>query len=59
MYRAKALGHNRATEYSADLGESVVERFEIEKGLREGLRNDEFRLYYQPKICLLYTSRCV
>lgn len=50
MYRAKALGHNRATEYSSDLGESVVERFEIEKGLREGLRNDEFRLYYQPKI---------
>ena len=50
MYRAKALGHNRATEYSADLGESVVERFEIEKGLREGLRNNEFHLYYQPKI---------
>jgi diguanylate cyclase (GGDEF)-like protein len=50
MYRAKALGHNRADEYSADLGESVVERYEIEKGVREGLRNDEFRLYYQPKI---------
>lgn len=50
MYRAKALGRNRATEYSADLGESVVERFEIEKGLREGLRNNEFHLYYQPKI---------
>jgi len=50
MYRAKALGHNRATEYSPDLGESVVERFEIEKGLREGLRNNEFHLYYQPKI---------
>ena len=50
MYRAKALGHNRANEYSADLGESVVERFEIEKGLRDGLLNDEFRLYYQPKI---------
>ncbi len=50
MYRAKALGHNRATEYSADLGESVAERFEIEKGLREGLRNNEFHLYYQPKI---------
>jgi diguanylate cyclase (GGDEF)-like protein len=50
MYRAKALGHNRVTEYSSDLGESVVERFEIEKGLREGLRNNEFHLYYQPKI---------
>jgi diguanylate cyclase (GGDEF)-like protein len=50
MYRAKALGHNRASEYSADLGESVSERYEIEKGVREGLRNSEFHLYYQPKI---------
>ena len=50
MYRAKALGHNRANEYSSDLGESVVERFEIEKGLREALKNNEFHLYYQPKI---------
>lgn len=50
MYRAKALGRNRASEYSAELGENAVERFEIEKGLRLGLENNEFHLYYQPKM---------
>ena len=50
MYRSKALGRDRYSEYSADLGESVVERFEIEKGMRLGLENNEFHLYYQPKM---------
>ena len=50
MYRAKALGRNRTSEYSADLGESAVARFEIEKGMRLGFENNEFHLYYQPKI---------
>ena len=50
MYRAKALGRARVSEYSADLGENAVERFEIEKGMRAGMLNNEFHLYYQPKI---------
>ena len=50
MYRAKAQGRNRTSEYSADLGEHAVERFEIEKGMRDGMQKDEFHLYYQPKI---------
>ena len=50
MYRAKALGRARISEYSADLGEDAVERFEIEKGMRAGMLNNEFHLYYQPKI---------
>ena len=50
MYRAKALGRNRTSEYSADLGENAIERFEIEKGMRHALENNEFQLYYQPKI---------
>ena len=50
MYRAKALGRARTSEYSADLGEVATERFEIEKGMRCGLQNNEFHLYYQPKI---------
>jgi diguanylate cyclase (GGDEF)-like protein len=50
MYRAKALGRNRTSEYSAELGEHAVERFEIEKGMRDGMQNGEFHLYYQPKI---------
>ena len=50
MYRAKAQGRARSNEYSADLGEDAVERFEIEKGMRSGMQNNEFRLYYQPKL---------
>ena len=50
MYRAKAQGRARANEYSADLGADAVERFEIEKGMRSGMHNHEFHLYYQPKI---------
>ena len=50
MYRAKALGRNRANEYSADLGENAVERFEIENAMRQGFENNEFHLYFQPKI---------
>ena len=50
MYRAKALGRARASEYSADLGADAVERFEIEEGMRSAMQNHEFRLYYQPKI---------
>ncbi len=50
MYRSKALGRNRVSEYSAELGESVTERFEIEKGMRLGMENNEFHLYYQPKM---------
>ena len=50
MYRAKAMGRNRISEYSAELGQNAVERFEIEKGMRHALENNEFHLYYQPKI---------
>ncbi len=50
MYRSKALGRNRASEYSAELGQGVTERFEVEKGMRLGMENNEFHLYYQPKV---------
>ena len=50
MYHAKELGRNRVCEYSPELGQSVVERFEIEKGMREALGKGEFQLHYQPKI---------
>ena len=50
MYRAKELGRNRVCEYTADLGQNIVERFELEKGMRDALRNEEFVLHYQPKV---------
>jgi diguanylate cyclase (GGDEF)-like protein len=50
MYRAKQLGRHRAALYSADLGQTAQERFEIESDMRKALEAGEFRLYFQPKI---------
>lgn len=50
MYRAKQLGRHRAALYSADLGQTAQERFEIESDMRKALDAGEFRLYFQPKI---------
>lgn len=50
MYKAKAGGRDRRVAYSAELGELALERFEVEKGLRRAVQEDELRLFYQPKI---------
>ncbi|MBL8516979.1 MAG: EAL domain-containing protein [Betaproteobacteria bacterium] len=50
MYKAKSTGRDRRIAYSSDLGEHALERFEVEKGLRRALQDNELRLFYQPKI---------
>lgn len=50
MYKAKSGGRDRRVAYSPELGELALERFEVEKGLRRAVQEDELRLYYQPKI---------
>jgi diguanylate cyclase (GGDEF)-like protein len=50
MYKAKSMGRDRSIAYSPELGEMAMERFEVEKGLRRAVQEDELRLYYQPKI---------
>ncbi|MDX2220622.1 MAG: EAL domain-containing protein [Burkholderiales bacterium] len=50
MYKAKSGGRDRRVAYSPELGELALERFEVEKGLRRAVQENELRLYYQPKI---------
>ena len=52
MYAAKDAGRNGYRFYSAELSESANQRLETEVDLRHALRNDEFELYYQPKVTL-------
>ena len=50
MYQAKALGRNNFQFYDSHMDQNASRRFVISNGLRKGMENHEFRLYYQPKI---------
>ena len=48
MYRAKERGRNTYQMFSADLGERLARRRQIERHLQEALEGEGFELCYQP-----------
>ncbi|WP_333607406.1 bifunctional diguanylate cyclase/phosphodiesterase [Arsukibacterium sp.] len=50
MYEAKARGKNTFHFFSQDLNDAANERLQIENLLREAIREQQFLLYYQPKL---------
>jgi diguanylate cyclase (GGDEF)-like protein/PAS domain S-box-containing protein len=52
MYHAKSAGGNRYQFYSESLNRNAIRQLEVENLIREGLRDDLFEVYYQPKIDL-------
>ncbi len=52
MYHAKKKGKNNYQFYKKSLNDAVLERYSLEQGIRNALKNDEFVLYYQPQIAL-------
>jgi diguanylate cyclase (GGDEF)-like protein/PAS domain S-box-containing protein len=57
MYRAKEHGKNNYQFYSSQMNLHSFERLVLERFLRHALDQDEFRVYYQPKVDLV--SGCV
>jgi len=52
LFRAKAMGRNQASLYTADLLQSVSENFSIDQRLRRAIERDEFELVFQPEVCV-------
>jgi diguanylate cyclase (GGDEF)-like protein/PAS domain S-box-containing protein len=52
MYKAKSLGRSRFEVFDAGMREQAVARLELESDLRRAVDNQEFVLYYQPKVRL-------
>ena len=52
MYDAKENGKNDYRFYSEEMNARMLERIRIEGDLRRAIENDEFCLYYQPKISI-------
>ena len=50
MYNAKNQGKNNYQFYTSAMNELIHKRLLIETNLRKAIENDEFQLYYQPRI---------
>jgi diguanylate cyclase (GGDEF)-like protein/PAS domain S-box-containing protein len=50
MYRAKARGKNRYEVFDKTLRGRATERVAVEQALRRGLREERFRLFFQPVV---------
>jgi len=52
MYKAKAIGHNSYKVYDSNMSQSLNAYMTLGGGLRRAIENQEFELYYQPKVRL-------
>ena len=52
MYHAKSAGGNRYQFYSESLNRNAIRQLEVENLIRQGIKEDLFEVYYQPKIDL-------
>jgi diguanylate cyclase (GGDEF)-like protein/PAS domain S-box-containing protein len=52
MYRAKGLGKGRVEVFDEQMRARLVERIAVESELRQAIRNDELRVFYQPVMAL-------
>jgi diguanylate cyclase (GGDEF)-like protein len=55
LSHAKADGRGRSQFYSNDMNTRAKHRLELESGIRRGLKNREFLVYYQPKVDVQYS----
>jgi len=58
MYHAKERGRNGYQFYSRGIHEKALERFSMERELREGIEAGQLALVYQPKVRLADGSVC-
>jgi len=58
MYHAKSMGRNNVKFYNNNMDQNASRRFVISNSLRRGLEQNEFLVYYQPKLDIV-TGRIV
>ena len=50
MYHSKERGRNQLYFFEQQMQETLRLRSQLEQGLKQALRNNEFELFYQPKV---------
>ncbi len=51
LHHAKVSGRNQYQFFSKDMNRKARQRLDLEARLRRALANDEFAVFYQPKVC--------
>jgi len=52
MHRAKEMGRQSFQFYAKEMSKKAMQRLDLENQIRNALKNEEFMVYYQPKINL-------
>jgi diguanylate cyclase (GGDEF)-like protein/PAS domain S-box-containing protein len=52
MYHAKAGGRNTFRFFAESMNAAAMERLMLDNAMRQALEREEFRLVYQPQVCL-------
>lgn len=52
MYRAKADGRNTYRFFTQEMADMILRRVTLEKGLHHAMDNNEFCLFYQPRVTM-------
>jgi len=52
MYKAKELGRNTFQFYASEMSHKAMQRLELENQIRTALKEEQFEVYYQPKVDL-------
>ena len=50
MYYAKEQGKNRCEFFTKEMNARLIEKLELENSLRMAIKNNEFKVFYQPQI---------
>lgn len=50
MYHAKSQGRNNFQFYTVEMNEALMERLSLERAMKKAIAENQFRLYYQPRI---------
>jgi len=52
MHKAKVSGRSQLIVFDEAMNVQMAKRWELENGLRDAIKNNEFRVYYQPIVSL-------
>ncbi len=58
MYLSKNMGRNAFQFYTKDIHDNVVRKLQLEDALRKAVEEQQFILYYQPKVNLISKRIC-